>query len=111
MCYQKRRADGDHSQAGVQLNQAVFANWAGSVLNEAFGRKMTHDPMHPAQEPEPTAPGGSLWRQDTVGGAMPVARRDWENALPDAWWGQGFRRPYRGTLSDMVNLTRAKDAV
>jgi hypothetical protein len=46
---------------------------------------MTHDPMHPAQQPE-QLPSGSLWRQDTLGNAMPVAGRDRENALPDAWW-------------------------
>jgi hypothetical protein len=35
---------------------------------------------------EPTAPSGSLWRPDTLGSAMPIARRVRETALPDAWW-------------------------
>jgi hypothetical protein len=27
-----------------------------------------------------------VWREDTLGNAMPVACRDREKALPDAWW-------------------------
>jgi hypothetical protein len=33
-----------------------------------------------------TAPGGSLWRQNTLGKAVPVTRGDRETPLPDAWW-------------------------
>jgi hypothetical protein len=43
---------------------------------------MTHDPMHPAENN--CATRASLWRQDTLWNAMPVARGQREAALPDA---------------------------
>ena len=52
---------------------------------------MTDDPMHPNQEPEHLRQAASVWRQDTVGKAMPVACRDREKALPDARWRAGIR--------------------
>jgi hypothetical protein len=39
-----------------------------------------------------TAPSGSVWRQDTLGNALPVAHRHRETALPDAWWRAGIWR-------------------
>jgi hypothetical protein len=34
-----------------------------------------------------------MWRQDTLGDAMPVTRRDRETALPDARWRPRIWRP------------------
>jgi hypothetical protein len=36
-----------------------------------------------------------VWRQDTVGNAVPVARPHRERALPDAWWRTGIWWPSR----------------
>jgi hypothetical protein len=41
------------------------------------------------------AAGRSVWRQDTLGKAMPVTPRDRETALPDAWWRSRIWRPQR----------------
>jgi hypothetical protein len=40
-----------------------------------------------------SATSSSVWRQDTVGKSMPVARRDGEKALPDARGAQGSAGP------------------
>src|SRR5919198_213597 len=42
------------------------------------GQRAKNDarPHAPSPRTRTTAPGGSLWRQDTLGDAMPVARRD-----------------------------------
>ena len=45
------------------------------------------------EERRTTAPGGSLWRHDTLGNALPVAGRDREKALPDAWGRTGIGGP------------------
>jgi hypothetical protein len=57
--------------------------------------KTRNDGRPHAPGPRATKPAtsSSVWRQDTVGKAMPVACRDWEKALPDARW----RARIRGT--------------
>jgi hypothetical protein len=56
--------------------------WNGPVRRQGRGqRARPHAPAH-----RTTGPRGSVWRQDTLGNAMPVARRDREKTLPDAWW-------------------------
>src|SRR5207244_4939188 len=59
----------------------------GSKLRGAGGRaRNERRPPAPGPRARTTAPGASVWRQDPLRNAMPVARRDREKALPDAWW-------------------------
>jgi hypothetical protein len=53
-----------------------FSNWSSNLQVNGVASRTT-------------APGGSLWRQDPLGNALPVARRDWERTLPDAGWRRG----------------------
>jgi hypothetical protein len=57
-------------------------------------RRAKNDGRPHAPRPGVTTPvtSSSVWRQDTVGKAMPVACRDREKALPDARWRAGLRR-------------------
>jgi hypothetical protein len=52
------------------------------------GRRAENDgrPHAPGPRATTSATSTSVWRQDTVGKAMPVACRDREKALPDARW-------------------------
>jgi hypothetical protein len=67
----------------VDLNVADAAQ-----VNEVQGQGAENDarPRAPSPRARTTAPGRSVWRQNTLGSALPVARRDRKTALPDARW-------------------------
>ena len=53
-------------------------------------------PLAPGPRATAAATSTSVWGQDTVGNAMPVACRDREKALPDARWRARIRRAQGG---------------
>ena len=73
------------------------------MLSEAPNVTVNGRPMGFVAGPRATTPAtsNSVWRQDTVGKAMPVACRDWEKALPDARW----RARIRGTRERATAIT------
>jgi hypothetical protein len=58
------------------------------------GRRARNDgrPHAPDQRAATAATSISMWRQNPVGTALPVACRSWEKALSDARWRAGIRR-------------------
>ena len=62
-------------------------------MTAAEGEKAKNDARPHAACPRArtSTPSGPVWRPDEVGGTVPVACRDREKALPDAWRCAGFR--------------------
>src|SRR5258705_12110053 len=63
------------------------------IIDEAEGEKAKNDARPHAACPRArtSTPSGPVWRPDEVGGTVPVACRDREKALPDAWRCAEFR--------------------
>src|SRR2546430_8834778 len=70
-----------HDLAPGSAAAAIWGRRGSPPRRRGRERGMRDDPMDLEH-----APGGSVWREDTLGNAMPVARCDRKTALPDAWW-------------------------
>jgi hypothetical protein len=65
------------------------SDYGGPLREDGMSSPAAHAPSPRART---TATGGSLWRQDTLGNALPGARRDRETALPDGPLRKGRKR-------------------